>query len=131
MESPCPQLPVYLEGRVPPGLRAVGKQSGEASRSSPVGDSEQVRQDSVLHQGQMGGAQRGPPFQDASLCLPREGQFYATAFRGPRSIRHWQATFFSASLFPLKKAPRPVPQHLLRVTIKIHLSSRGPAPPCV
>lgn len=75
MESPCPQLPVYLEGRVPPGLRAVGKQSGEASRSSPVGDSEQVRQDSVLHQGQMGGAQRGPPFQDASLCLPRRGSF--------------------------------------------------------
>lgn len=86
-----------------------------------MGDDEQVRQDSVFHQGQMGGAQRGPPFQDASLCLPREGQFYATAFRGPRSIRHWQATFFSASQFLLKKAPRPVPQHLLRVTIKIHL----------
>lgn len=29
---------VLLEGGVPPGLRAVGKQPGEASQCSPVGD---------------------------------------------------------------------------------------------
>lgn len=39
---------------------------------------------------------------------------------------------FSLSLsIPSTKALRSVPQCLLRVTVKIHLNSRGPAPLCV